>query len=81
MGDIEYGKCDICGKEANLNRTYYEYDIKCSCHSPNHFELVCHCNSCVPTEPTETKITIRTDVLKELAKNRTKKLERILNEK
>ena len=50
---IEFGKCDICGKEDNLERTYFEYDIKCECHSPKHFELVSHCKDCVPSMPTE----------------------------
>lgn len=26
--EIEFGKCDICGKDDNLGRTYFEYDIK-----------------------------------------------------
>ena len=50
---IEFGKCDICGKDDNLERTYFEYDIKCDCHSPRHFELVRHCKDCVPSMPTE----------------------------
>ena len=50
---IEFGKCDICGKEDNLIRTYFEYDIKCDCHSPRHFELVVHCKDCIPSMPTE----------------------------
>ena len=50
---IEFGKCDICGKEDNLERTYFEYDIKCECHSPKHFELVRHCKNCIPSMPTE----------------------------
>ena len=51
--NIEFGKCDICGKEDNLERTYFEYDINCECHSPKHFELVSHCKDCVPSMPTE----------------------------
>mgnify|MGYP005608329895 FL=1 len=50
---IEFGKCDICGKEGNLGRTYFEYDIKCDCHSPRHFELVVHCKDCIPSMPTK----------------------------
>lgn len=50
---IEFGKCDICGKECGLERTYFEYDINCECHSPKHFELVRHCKDCVPSIPTE----------------------------
>ena len=60
MGNVEFGKCEICGKETILKRTYFMYHIKCECHSPNHFELVRHCDNCTPIEPIETKITIKT---------------------
>jgi hypothetical protein len=63
-GSIEFGKCDICGKDSPLQRTYFKYDIKCECHSPNHFELICHCNECVPVEPKETTIILKTFDLK-----------------
>ena len=59
-GEIEFGKCEICGKNKELTRTYFRYDIKCECHSPYHFELVRHCYDCTPIEPTETKITLKT---------------------
>lgn len=49
----EWGKCDICGKEGFLERTYFYYDINGDCHSPKHFELVSHCKDCVPSMPTE----------------------------
>ena len=66
-GCIEIGKCDICGMEnIQLNRTYYRYDIKCECHSPEHFEIVWHCCNCEPKEPEETKIVIKTKELKTL---------------
>lgn len=48
---IEFGKCEICGKEAPLERTYFFYNIKCGCHSPQHFELVIHCADCIPKMP------------------------------
>lgn len=57
MGDIEFGKCDICGKEAQLERTYFIYDINCQCcgckHDGRdmHFELVRHCEDCTPDVP------------------------------
>lgn len=63
MADIERGQCDICGNISDLNRKYYHYDIKCECHSPCHFELVRHCATCIPTEPKETTIKIKTDNL------------------
>jgi hypothetical protein len=59
MGDIEIGICDICKTESQLGRTYFHYDIKCECHSPNHFELVVHCKNCTPQPPTKTNVTIR----------------------
>lgn len=56
------GSCEVCKKEnVNLTRTYFHYDnIKCSCHSPNHFIIIEHCDTCVPVEPDETKIHIKT---------------------
>jgi hypothetical protein len=62
-GNIEFGKCEICGKMKVLQRTYFNYNIKCECHSPNHFELVIHCADCIPTEPVETKIVLKTSTL------------------
>jgi len=64
MSDMEFGKCKVCGKETSLMRTYYRYDIKCECHSPQHFEFVSHCKDCEPKEPTETTMVIRSDSLK-----------------
>lgn len=63
MGEQEQGICNICHKEKILQREYYHYDIKCECHSPKHFECVKYCNNCIPTEPEETKITIKTSQL------------------
>jgi hypothetical protein len=63
-GDCEMGTCGVCKKEkVILQRTYFHYDIKCECHSPNHFEIVRHCGECKPIQPTETKIYLRTDSL------------------
>ena len=61
---IEKGKCDICGKEANIKRKYYYYNIECDCHSPKHFEIVYHCKDCVPRPPYETKAVFSKDRLK-----------------
>ena len=63
MGAIEYGICEVCLKEGPLVRTYYHYDIKCECHSPNHFELVRHHEECIPKEPAFTRIQVRTSTL------------------
>ena len=57
MGSIEFGKCEICGKEAQLERTYFIYDIHCQCCGCKrdgrdmHFELVRHCKDCIPGVP------------------------------
>jgi hypothetical protein len=60
MGSQEFGKCEICGKEANLERTYFFYPIHCECcgskdekGQDQHFELVCHCEHCTPKVPKE----------------------------
>lgn len=55
--EYEFGKCDYCGKETNIKRKYFYYDIKCDCHSPKHFEIRYHCKDCVPRVPSETKVT------------------------
>lgn len=46
-GEIEVGKCSICGKEKQLHRRYYHYDIPCECHGEQHFEIIFYCNDCV----------------------------------
>ena len=84
MNDIEYGICDICGREANLQRKYYYFNIKCECHLPTHSEMVKYCSDCVPLRPAETtieifdpidekikKITIDTEILKLITDDRT----------
>lgn len=53
MGAIEFGTCEICGKETALERTYFKYNINCECHYPHHFVVVCHCKDCVPEIPEE----------------------------
>ena len=68
MGDVEFGKCDYCGNEDYLGRKYFRYPIKCECHSPEHFELVCHCKNCTPVEPKTTKITLKTFELKNITR-------------
>ena len=84
MNNIEYGICDICGREANLQRKYYHFNIKCECHLPTHTEMVKYCSDCVPLRPAETtieifdpvdekikKITIDTEILKLITDDRT----------
>ena len=84
MNNIEYGICDICGREANLQRKYYHFNIKCECHLPKHSEMIKYCSDCVPLRPAETtieifdpvdekikKITIDTEILKLITDDRT----------
>ena len=80
-GDSEYGVCDICKNERFLNRKYYYYDIECECHSPKHFEIVRHCSSCVPVEPSLTKIELRTDYLDSMSYERRLKLDKLKSTK
>ena len=58
MGAIEFGKCEVCGKETQLERTYFYYPIHCECcgcvdekGQKMHFELVCHCRDCPAPVP------------------------------
>ena len=59
MGEAEFGKCEICGKEAILSRTYFIYNIPCNCcgcrrdNKDMHFIFVAHCKDCIPKIPTE----------------------------
>lgn len=59
MGDIEFGTCDVCGKEAPLERTYFYYHIHCECcgskdkdGQKQHFVMVAHCKDCPAPMPT-----------------------------
>lgn len=54
------GTCAICKKpNQDLHRTYFHYDeIKCLCHSPNHFDLIDHCKNCEPKEPLSTMVNL-----------------------
>lgn len=50
-GCIEWGTCQVCNNEGPVNRTYFTYNIKCDCHSPQHSQIVWHCYKCVPEDP------------------------------
>ena len=63
---MEFGKCEMCGKDAPLKRTYYNYDFNCSCCSPTHFVMIRHCVVCEPKEPMHTKILVETSSLKKI---------------
>jgi hypothetical protein len=60
MGDMEYGRCDICKTQNQLTRTYYYFPIACQCCSRNHFEMVTHCADCKPVMPRVIKIELAT---------------------
>ena len=80
--DVEFGRCDICKKETYISRKYYRYDIKCECHSPYHFVIVYHCKDCVPVEPTETTVTLKTSYIKNIEQEiRKEKIKRLNNER
>ena len=64
-GETEFGRCEICKENKPLLRTYYRYPFQCKCHSPQHFEMIRHCSTCIPEEPELTKITIKTKALGE----------------
>lgn len=60
MGNVEWGKCEICGKEGPLERTYFYYPILCECcgskdkdGQKRHFEMVRHCKDCPAPMPKE----------------------------
>ena len=57
-GCIEHGCCEYCGEIGPINRKYYTYGIQCQCHSPEHFELVYHCDKCEPKDPGIKKIEL-----------------------
>lgn len=59
-GEIEWGKCEICGKEGPLERTYFFYPVHCECcgskdkdGQKRHFEMVRHCDGCPAPMPKE----------------------------
>lgn len=68
MGEIEFGKCDICGKESGLSRTYFYYNIPCECCGCKedgknmHFVMVRHCEDCVPDVPKEIKPVLKSKI-------------------
>lgn len=58
-GAVEYGKCEICGEDGILSRTYFIYPVDCTCcgctrqGQNRHFEMIRHCNKCQPSIPKE----------------------------
>jgi hypothetical protein len=60
MGNVEFGRCDVCLKDGPLVRTYWHYPIACECHGPTHHEMRIHCDTCVPQTPLYTQITVST---------------------
>lgn len=65
---IEIGYCDFCGKQTQVDRKYYYYDVDCECCvGPRHFEIVKYCKDCSPQPP--CKIFV---ILKPINENDTK---------
>jgi hypothetical protein len=67
-GSNEFGKCEVCGREGIVNRTYFHYDIPCECHGEKHFEIAWHCATCTPKEPELVSISVKTEALKQIGK-------------
>ena len=65
MGDVEVGKCEVCGEvNKSLDRKYYHYIIDCDCCGGNtHFHSIKHCKDCEPKEPTYVKCSFKADKL------------------
>ena len=66
MGEIEFGTYEICGKETELERTYFYYPIHCECRDSmdkdgqkQHFEMVRHCKDCPVPIPKEIHPLLR----------------------
>lgn len=64
--DSEYGFCEICGHEAKLERTYFYYPVQCECceilgekQKRTHYEVVRHCEKCIPELPSEIHPSIK----------------------
>lgn len=62
---VNIGRCEVCGKEdVVLRSTRFHYNIPCDCHVNNHFDLIQHCENCVPKRPEFTKVFLKTENLK-----------------
>lgn len=59
MCAIEWGKCEICGKETQLERTYFHYPIDCTCCGGDHFVIVRHCAECIPKTPNNITLSLK----------------------
>lgn len=58
---IEWGRCEICGKETQLERTYFYYPIHCECcgnKENRHFEMIRHCKKCPAPMPKEIDVLV-----------------------
>lgn len=60
MNEQEFGECDCCGKKTTLSRKYFNYSIKCDCcNGDEHFQIVRHCENCIPKPPENVKIILQ----------------------
>lgn len=49
--ETEYAECEMCGNKDILITTQFVFELECACCTPNHFEEVKHCFSCMPEVP------------------------------
>lgn len=79
MGELEIGRCDLCGRDyITLHRKYFRYDIPCACHSQSHFVLIRHCVNCTPREPAEIIVRFSRDqihTIEQALRNYTEKID------
>ena len=55
MESDAYGECEMCGKHANLIRTYFIHDMP-SYYWYADLECIKHCRECVPSQPAYTMV-------------------------
>lgn len=56
--NYEYGRCQVCGKENILERTYFHYGTSCECHDIRHIVMRRHCATCTPHVAAHRKVDI-----------------------
>ena len=56
---VEYGRCEVCGKEGPLTRTYRHFPgLECDCCHDSHFDFVRHCPTCIPPKCNTLKVVL-----------------------
>lgn len=62
MSDINYGTCDICGKESELIRVYERFGFPCICHSSQHFIMHNICTECEQTYQVDPEMICKAEI-------------------